>query len=115
MTFYQSSHIFINGRFVSGGVNVVNGLFIDGSEGKGASHNAPEKGDLGGAYVIPGLVDIHVHTEPLRSSNCDLMLKSLFISEYALHIYSNHPSHVLVANTKVRPFTATRTCMDFVI
>jgi len=64
---------------------------------------------------IPGLVDIHVHTEPLRTSNCDLMLESLFISEDALHIYSKHPSHVFVANTKVRPYTATRTCMDFVI
>ena len=64
---------------------------------------------------IPGLIDIHVYTEPLKSSNCDLMLDSVFINEDALHTYSDHPSHVLVANTKVRPFTATRTCMDFVI
>ena len=64
---------------------------------------------------IPGLVEIKVNTEPLRSSNCDLMLDSLFENEEALKGYASHPKHVEVANTKVRPYTASRTCMDYEI
>ena len=64
---------------------------------------------------IPGLVDIKVNTEPLSSSNCDVMLDSVFESEEALKGYSVHPEHVEVANEKVRPFTASRVCMDYVV
>ena len=63
--------------------------------------------------VIPGLVEIRVNTDPLDSSNCDLMLDSLFENEGALKGYAVHPNHVEVANTKVRPFTASRVCMDY--
>ncbi|MCR5279882.1 MAG: Dabb family protein [Lachnospiraceae bacterium] len=62
---------------------------------------------------IPGLVDIKVNTEPLESSNCDVMLDSTFEDEASLKGYSTHPLHVEVANTKVRPFTASRVCMDY--
>ena len=65
--------------------------------------------------VVPGLVDILVRTEGLASSNADGMLDSTFESEASLKGYSVHPAHVEVANTKVRPFTATRMCMDFEI
>ena len=64
---------------------------------------------------IPGLIEIRVNTEPLSSSNCDLMLDSTFEDEAALKGYSTHPAHVAVANSKVRPFTASRTCMDYEI
>lgn len=63
---------------------------------------------------IPGLVDIKVNVNPLESSNCDVMLDSTFEDEASLKGYSVHPAHVEVANTKVRPFTASRTCMDYV-
>ncbi|MCR5830147.1 MAG: Dabb family protein [Lachnospiraceae bacterium] len=62
---------------------------------------------------IPGLIDIRVNINPLGSSNCDLMLDSTFKDEASLKEYSVHPAHVEVANTKVRPFTASRVCMDF--
>lgn len=62
---------------------------------------------------IPGLLEIRVNTAPLASSNCDLMLDSLFTDEAALKGYAVHPAHVAVANGKVRPFTASRVCMDF--
>ena len=62
---------------------------------------------------IPGLIDIKVNTEPLASSNCDLMLDSSFENEESLKGYSVHPNHVEVANTKVRPYTASRVCMDY--
>ena len=62
---------------------------------------------------IPGLIDIKVNTMPLPSSNCDLMLDSSFEDEESLKGYSVHPDHVEVANTKVRPYTASRVCMDY--
>lgn len=66
--------------------------------------------------VVPGLIDIHVYTgKRLDSSNCDVMLDSSFESEAALKGYSVHPTHVAVANSKVRPYTAQRTCLDFEI
>lgn len=62
---------------------------------------------------VPGLVEIHVHIEPLNSSNADLMLDSTFENEEALKGYAVHPEHVKVADNKVRPFTKTRTCLDY--
>lgn len=64
---------------------------------------------------IPGLVDIKVVTEGLASSNADMMLDSTFESEEALKGYAVHPAHVAVANGKVRPYTASRSCLDFEI
>lgn len=74
-----------------------------------------KKGLEGLKGVVPGLVDIHVYTVGLSSSNVDLMLDSTFESEEALKGYSVHPAHVEVANEKVRPFTKTRNCLDFEI
>ncbi|MBQ7926851.1 MAG: Dabb family protein [Lachnospiraceae bacterium] len=64
---------------------------------------------------IPGLLEIHVHTEGLASSNAEVMLDSTFTDEAALKGYAVHPAHVEVADTKVRPYTKTRSCMDFEI
>lgn len=65
------------------------------------------------AGKIPGLLEIKVYTEGLPSSNVDLMLDSSFMDEAALKGYAVHPEHVAVADGKVRPYTATRSCMDF--
>ena len=63
---------------------------------------------------IPGLVEIKVVVDGrLASSNADLMLDSTFESADALKTYSKHPDHVAVADGKVRPYTASRTCLDF--
>lgn len=62
---------------------------------------------------IPGLVEIRVQTECLASSTADVMLYSVFEDEKALKEYASHPAHVFVANTYVRPFTQTRSCLDF--
>ena len=64
---------------------------------------------------IEGLSEITVYTEPLSSSNADLCLYSAFESEEALKGYAVHPDHVYVANTFVRPFVKTRSCIDFEI
>jgi hypothetical protein len=63
--------------------------------------------------VVPGLLEIQVITNGLASSNADLMLDSTFESEEALKGYSVHPAHVAVADGKVRPYTKTRSCLDF--
>jgi len=65
------------------------------------------------AGQIPGLIDIKVQTECLASSNADVMLDSTFVDETALKTYASHPAHVNVADTKVRPYTKTRVCMDY--
>ena len=62
---------------------------------------------------IPGLLDIHVRTEGLASSNADVMLDSSFADAAALKGSAVHPEHVKVADAKVRPFTKTRLCLDF--
>ena len=62
---------------------------------------------------VPGLVEIKVQTEYLTSSNVDVMLDSTFEDEAALKGYAVHPAHVEVADTKVRPYTKTRACIDY--
>ncbi len=62
---------------------------------------------------IPGLIDIKVNIKGLATSNVDLMLDSAFEDEEALKVYAKHPAHVAVADGKVRPHTAARSCMDY--
>ena len=63
---------------------------------------------------VPGLLDLKVHIAGrLPSSNADLMLDSTLESADALKAYAQHPAHVAVANTKVRPFTIQRSCLDY--
>lgn len=66
--------------------------------------------------VVPGLTDIKVQIDGrLASSNADLMLDCTLESEEALKGYAVHPAHVAIANSRVRPFTAIRSCLDFMI
>lgn len=82
-------------------------------------HNTPEikqgmkKGLEALVGIVPGLLEMRIEIAPLASSNADVMLYSVLESEEALKGYAVHPAHVEVANTLVRPFTATRACMDF--
>lgn len=62
---------------------------------------------------VPGLVEIKVQAEGLASSTADVMLYSVMESPEALKSYAAHPAHVAVANSKVRPYTKTRLCLDF--
>ncbi|MBQ1597589.1 MAG: Dabb family protein [Lachnospiraceae bacterium] len=64
---------------------------------------------------VPGLKEVHVYTQGLASSNADVMLDSVLESEEALKGYAVHPEHVAVADGKVRPYTKSRTCLDFEI
>lgn len=62
---------------------------------------------------VPGLVDIKVQIGRLASSSADLMLDATLESEEALKGYAVHPEHVKVANENVRPYTQSRSCLDF--
>ena len=62
---------------------------------------------------VPGLIEIEVQIECLSSSNVDVMLYSVLESEEALKGYAIHPEHVKVADTFVRPYTASRAGIDF--
>lgn len=64
---------------------------------------------------VPGLLDATVHINGLPSSAGDMMLDSTFDCVESLKGYKNHPAHVEVANSKVRPFTGVRSCLDFEI
>lgn len=63
---------------------------------------------------VPGLLEVTVTIDGvLDSSNADIMLDCTLDSAESLKGYAVHPAHVAVANGKVRPFTAVRTCIDF--
>lgn len=65
---------------------------------------------------VPGLIDVKVHIDGrIATSTADLMLDCTLEDEEALKVYANHPEHVAVASTKVRPFTVQRACLDFVL
>ena len=67
------------------------------------------------AGQIPGLVEVKVRTECLPSSTADVMLDTTFDDVESLKAYAVHPKHVAVADSKVRPYTAIRSCMDYEI
>lgn len=64
---------------------------------------------------VPGIVEIKVNINGLETSNADVMLDSTFTDFASLKAYSVNPLHVEVANTKVRPFTEVRMCLDYPI
>ena len=72
-----------------------------------------KEGLEGLAGKIPGMIDIKVNINGLDTSTVDLMLDSTFESIEALKGYSVHPKHVAVADSKVRPYTKLRSCLDY--
>lgn len=64
---------------------------------------------------VPGLLEVKVQIERLASSNAEVMLDTTLTDAEALKGYAVHPAHVAVADSKVRPYTKTRMCMDFEI
>lgn len=64
---------------------------------------------------IDGLTDLKVEIDFLPTSNGEMMLDSTFDSFDALKAYAVHPAHQAAANEFVRPYTASRSCVDFEI
>ena len=65
--------------------------------------------------VVPGLVEARVTIDGLPSSNADFMLDATLTDEASLKAYTIHPAHVEVADSKVRPYTRNRVCIDYVV
>ena len=85
------------------------------SQAEKAENAAKIKAGLEGLMgKIDGLTEIKVYTNPLESSNGDLILDSTFVDEAALKGYQTNPKHVEVA-TFVRSVVADRKCIDFEI
>jgi heme-degrading monooxygenase HmoA len=63
--------------------------------------------------LIDGIVSIEVLTNPIDTSDSDLLLDSVFESEEALKAYTIHPEHVRVGTNFVKPVTRNRKCIDF--
>ncbi len=64
---------------------------------------------------VPGLVDVHVQIDKLETSTADVLLDSTLESFEALQSYAVHPDHVAVAQGKIIPFAAIRSCIDYEI
>lgn len=64
---------------------------------------------------IDGLIDLKIEIDFLPTSNGEMMLDSTFESFETLKAYAIHPAHQAVANEFVRPYTASRSCVDFEI
>lgn len=63
--------------------------------------------------IVPGLISLEIGTDPLPSSNADVMLDSVLENEEALKGYQTHPEHVRAADTYVRPYMEVRICLDY--
>lgn len=70
-----------------------------------------KEGLEGLAGKIPGLVEVKVNINGLPTF--DVMLDTTFTDADALKAYSTNPLHVAVADGKVRPYTAVRSCLDY--
>ncbi len=64
---------------------------------------------------IDGLRSAAVYTQLIGANGADMMLESVFEDEAALRRYKEHPAHLAVANTFVRPFIEQRLSADYVI
>jgi hypothetical protein len=63
--------------------------------------------------LIEGIVSIDVLTEPMFSSDADILLDLVFVSDEAYKAYIAHPEHVRVGTNVVRPRTCNRKCFDY--
>ena len=62
---------------------------------------------------VPGLLEMKFVDEPLPSSTHDIALVSVLEKAEDIVVYGNHPAHVAVADTYVRPFVTERACLDY--
>ena len=62
---------------------------------------------------VPGLVEMNFVEQPLSSSTHDVALVSMLEKAEDIAVYANHPAHVAVADTYVRPFVTERACLDY--
>lgn len=62
---------------------------------------------------IPGLIEMHIHYNPIEGSAGDVFMDSLFENFDALATYQKHFLHIEVANNVVRPAVEQRLSFDY--
>ena len=62
---------------------------------------------------IPGLIEMHIHYDPMEGTAGDVFMDSTFEDAAALAAYQKHFLHLEVANTVVRPAVAERMSFDY--
>lgn len=62
---------------------------------------------------VPGLLSLDFVTAPIPSSTHDMALVSTLEKAEDIRVYANHPDHLHVANTYIRPFVCERSCLDY--
>ncbi len=62
---------------------------------------------------VPGLLTVDFVEEPLSSSTHDIALVTTLEKASDIPAYGNHPEHVRVADTYVRPYVTDRACLDY--
>lgn len=63
--------------------------------------------------VVPGLTYMNIQIDNMSSSVGDMLMDSTFENAEALKGYKDHPAHVRVADTYIRPYIETRLCIDY--
>lgn len=62
---------------------------------------------------IPGLIEMHIHYDPMEGSAGDVLMDSTFEDATALANYQKNFLHLEVANTVVRPAVELRLSFDY--
>ncbi|MCC8067633.1 MAG: Dabb family protein [Clostridiales bacterium] len=62
---------------------------------------------------VPGLLTVEFVPEPISSSTHDMALVTTLEKAEDIAVYAKHPAHVAVANTYVRPYVCSRSCLDY--
>ncbi len=62
---------------------------------------------------VPGLLAVEFVETPLSSSTHDIALVTTLEKAEDIAVYAQHPAHVSVADTYVRPFVTERACLDY--
>jgi len=62
---------------------------------------------------VPGLCSVRFFCDPLPGSNRDMALVTTHETAQDIAAYGQHPAHVKVADTFVRPYTKERACINF--
>lgn len=72
-----------------------------------------EKGLKSLVGKVPGLLSVEFVKNPIKSSTHDIALVTTLNTPEDVAVYANHPEHVFVANTFVRPYVKDRVCLDY--
>ncbi|MDO4439342.1 MAG: Dabb family protein [Eubacteriales bacterium] len=62
---------------------------------------------------VPGLLSVKFIEKPLPGTTHEMALVTTHENAEDIKAYGEHPAHLEVANTFVRPYTCDRACLNF--